>query len=230
MLYFTGDIHGDAERLSKNALSMMKNGDTLIICGDFGFVWDNTKKEQKMLRSLARRKYNVCFVDGTHENFDLLYSYPVTEWNGGKVHRIADNVIHLMRGQLFTIEGKRIFTMGGGEDPELELDENDDVSLHREIPTAQDLLTGVAAMESCRYKVDYIVTHEPPAKTRDFLLLSSNKSLRVTSLGAYFDELSQQAEYGKWFFGSMHIDRFISGNQIALFRNIVAAKPSGAGR
>lgn len=227
MLYFTGDIHGDAERLKKDALSMLKNGDTLIICGDFGFVWDNTKREQKMLRALSRRNYNVCFVDGTHENFDLLNSYPVTEWNGGKVHQIGKNVYHLMRGQLFTIEGKTIFTMGGGEDPELEMDENDDISLHKEIPTAQELLNGVAAMESCRYKVDYIVTHEPPAKTRDFLLLSSNKSLRVTSLGAYFDELTQQAEYSKWFFGSMHIDRFISGNQIALFRNIVAAKPAG---
>ena len=224
MLYFTGDIHGDAERVSKNALSMMKNGDTLIICGDFGFVWDNTKKEHKTLKSLARRNYQICFVDGTHENFDLLNSYPVTEWNGGKTHQIAKNIYHLMRGQLFTIEGKKIFTMGGGEDPELELDENDDISLHKEIPTAQELMNGVGAMESCRYKVDYIVTHEPPAKTRDFLLLSSNKSLRVTSLGAYFDELSQQANYGKWFFGSMHIDRFISGNQIALFRNIVAAK------
>ena len=227
MLYFTGDIHGDAERVSKNALSMMKTGDTLVICGDFGFVWDNTKKEQNMLKALSRRKYNICFVDGVHENFDLLNSFPVVTWNGGQAHRISDNIYHLMRGQLFTIEGKTIFTMGGGEDPEMEPDENDDLSLHKEIPTAQELLNGVAAMESCRYKVNYIVTHEPPAKTRDFLLLSSGKSLRVTSLGAYFDELSQQAQYGKWFFGSMHIDRFISANQIALFRNIVAARREG---
>ncbi len=224
MIYFTGDIHGDAERVSKSALSMMKPGDTLIICGDFGFIWDNAKPERTTLRSLSRRRYNICFVDGTHENFDLLNSYPVTEWNGGKVHKIARNIYHLMRGQLYTIEGKTIFTMGGGEDPEMELDENDDVTLHKEIPTAQELMNGVAALESCKYKVNFIVTHEPPAKTRDFLLLSSGKSLRVTSLGAYFDELSQQAEYGKWLFGSMHIDRFISGNQIALFRNIVAGK------
>ncbi len=224
MLYFTGDIHGDAERVSKNALSMLKSGDTLIICGDFGFIWDNTKKEQKLLRQLARRKYTFCFVDGTHENFDLLNAYPVVTWNGGQAHKIAENIYHLMRGQLFTIEGKTVFTMGGGEDPEMELDENDDISLHREIPTSQELLSGIAAMEKSGYKCDYIVTHEPPAKTRDFLLLSDNKSLRVTSLGAYFDELSQQVKYSKWFFGSMHIDRFISGNQIALFRNIVAAR------
>lgn len=224
MLYFTGDIHGDAERLSKNALSMMKQGDTLIICGDFGFLWDNTKPEKKALNALSRRRYNICFVDGTHENFEILQSYPVVSWNGGQAHKIRDNIYHLMRGQIFTIEGKTIFTMGGGEDPEMEPDENEDASVHKEIPTSQELMNGVAALEQRQYKVNFIVTHEPPARTRDFLLLSANKSLRVTALGAYFDALAKQAQYGKWFFGSMHVDRFVSDKQIALFRNIVEAK------
>lgn len=224
MLYFTGDIHGDAERLSKNALSMMQQGDTLIICGDFGFLWDNTKPEKKALNALSRRRYNICFVDGTHENFEILQSYPVVSWNGGQAHKIRDNIYHLMRGQIFTIEGKTIFTMGGGEDPEMEPDENEDASVHKEIPTSQELMNGVAALEQRQYKVNFIVTHEPPARTRDFLLLSANKSLRVTALGAYFDALAKQAQYGKWFFGSMHVDRFVSDKQIALFRNIVEAK------
>ena len=224
MLYFTGDIHGDAERLSKNALSMMKQGDTLIICGDFGFLWDNTKPEKKALNALSRRRYNICFVDGTHENFEILQSYPVVSWNGGQAHKIRDNIYHLMRGQIFTIEGKTIFTMGGGEDPEMEPDENEDASVHKEIPTSQELMNGVAALEQRQYKVNFIVTHEPPARTRDLLLLSANKSLRVTALGAYFDALAKQAQYGKWFFGSMHVDRFVSDKQIALFRNIVEAK------
>jgi len=224
MLYFTGDIHGDAERLSKNALSMMKQGDTLIICGDFGFLWDNTKPEKKALNALSRRRYNICFVDGTHENFEILQSYPVVSWNGGQAHKIRDNIYHLMRGQIFTIEGKTIFTMGGGEDPEMEPDENENASVHKEIPTSQELMNGVAALEQRQYKVNFIVTHEPPARTRDFLLLSANKSLRVTALGAYFDALAKQAQYGKWFFGSMHVDRFVSDKQIALFRNIVEAK------
>ena len=224
MLYFTGDTHGDAERLSRNALNMMKKGDTLIVCGDFGFLWDNTKPEKKALKAFSRRDYNICFVDGAHENFDILNSYPVVTWNGGQAHKIDNNIYHLMRGQIFTIEGKTLFAMGGGEDPEMEPEENDDISLHKEIPTGQEMMNGIAAMERCQYRVNYIVTHEPPARTRDFLLLSSNKSLRVTSLGAYFDALAQQAQYGKWFFGSMHVDRFVSEKQVALFRNIVAAK------
>lgn len=221
MVYITGDIHGDAERLSKTDLSMLSHGDTLIICGDFGFIWNDDKKEKQFLNRLEKRKYTICFIDGTHENFDMLNNMPVVMWNGGRVHKIRNNIYHLMRGQIYEIENKKFFTMGGGEDPELDLQENDDLSARKEIPTAQEMLTGVSNIEKYCYKVDYIITHEPPSKIRDFLLLAENKTLRVTALGAYLDELSQQCEYKKWFFGSMHIDKFISESHTALFKNIV---------
>ena len=72
MVYITGDIHGDLSRLSADKLKFMKIHDTLIICGDFGFIWDDSKNEDKILRNLGKRKYNICFVDGTHENFKIL--------------------------------------------------------------------------------------------------------------------------------------------------------------
>lgn len=37
----------------------------------------------------------------------------MTEWNGGKVHQIRPSVLHLMRSQVFTIDGVKFFTMGG---------------------------------------------------------------------------------------------------------------------
>lgn len=222
MIYFTGDVHGDRHRLSKSELGMLKPGDTLIICGDFGFLWDNRKSEIKFLNHLGMRKYNICFVDGIHENFDLLSDLPVVMWNGGKAHLIHDNVYHLMRGQIFNIEGKTIFTMGGGEDPEEEPSDYDN-EIHKETPSAAEMLSAAKMLESVNYKVDYIVTHEPPAKTRDFMLLSSNKTLRVTALGAFFDGLSGQADFKKWYFGSMHTDKHISDSQVSLFTSIEKA-------
>ena len=222
MIYITGDIHGDTERLSKTELSMLNKNDTLIICGDFGFIWNNDLKETQFLNRLEKRKYNICFIDGTHENFNVLNEMPVAIWNGGRVHKIRSNVFHLMRGQVYELEGKKFFTMGGGEDPEYDLHEDDDTAVRKEIPTAQEMLAGVSNLEKHEYKIDYIISHEPPAKIRDFLRLNENKTLRVTALGAYFDELSQQCEFSKWFFGSMHTDKFISDKYIALFRNIVS--------
>lgn len=53
------------------------------------------------------------FVDGNHENFDKLYQYPEKDWHGGRVHEIRPNVLHLMRGHVFDIQGHSFFCMGG---------------------------------------------------------------------------------------------------------------------
>ena len=37
MVYITGDLHGDLARLSAPDMRQVKKGDTLIVCGDFGF-------------------------------------------------------------------------------------------------------------------------------------------------------------------------------------------------
>ena len=92
--------------------------DFVIVCGDFGGIWDKDASggwETKMLDELESKPFTTLFVDGNHENFDRLYSYPIEEWNGGKVHKIRPSVIHLMRGQVFTIAGKKIFTFGGAK-------------------------------------------------------------------------------------------------------------------
>ena len=47
MVYVTGDMHGDFERFKLPAMKKLKKGDTLIICGDFGFLWDGSKEEEE---------------------------------------------------------------------------------------------------------------------------------------------------------------------------------------
>ena len=50
MIYVTGDIHADLDRFKGKEAKKLKKGDTLIVCGDFGFVWDGSKKEQQVLK------------------------------------------------------------------------------------------------------------------------------------------------------------------------------------
>ena len=41
MIYITGDTHGRIDRICGNeALSALGEGDHLIVCGDFGFVFE----------------------------------------------------------------------------------------------------------------------------------------------------------------------------------------------
>lgn len=224
MVYITGDIHGDLSRLSPEKLKFMKTHDTLIICGDFGFIWDDSKNEDKILRNLGKRKYNICFVDGTHENFEILNKFPTEDFCEGKARNITGNLYHLMRGQIYTIEGMKVFTMGGGELPEAEFRHEDEDTEHPELPTKEELLSAVSRLEQVNFDVDLIITHEPPSKTREFLLMQKYEQFSVTALNAFLDELAVQCKYKKWFFGSMHTDKFISANQVAVFRNIINAR------
>ena len=53
MIYITGDIHGDPTRFSKEAFpeqSKMTKEDYVIVCGDFGLVWDQMESRTEEYR------------------------------------------------------------------------------------------------------------------------------------------------------------------------------------
>ena len=106
MIYITGDTHAEFHRFSQKTFSATAE-DYVIICGDFGGVWDRSAEQKYWLDWLAEKQWTTLFVDGNHENYDLLATYPVERWHDGNVHFIRSNVIHLMRGQVFEIEGLR---------------------------------------------------------------------------------------------------------------------------
>ena len=51
MIYVTGDTHGIASRFDDPRLKKLGRGDTLIVCGDFGFLWDGSKDEINALKA-----------------------------------------------------------------------------------------------------------------------------------------------------------------------------------
>ena len=50
MIYVTGDTHGDITRFKSSEMKKLSRGDTLIIAGDFGFIWDDSKQEKAALK------------------------------------------------------------------------------------------------------------------------------------------------------------------------------------
>ena len=88
MIYATGDTHGNFQRFDPEHFpeqAQMSRDDFMIICGDFGGVWEGGKKDARSLDRLENLPFTTLFVSGNHENFDLLGKYPVEEWNGGKI-------------------------------------------------------------------------------------------------------------------------------------------------
>ena len=122
MVYITGDIHGDISFFKNPVLRRLTEKDTLLVCGDFGFIWNpDDEQEKKNLEKLKKLKYTICFADGAHENFDILDSYKPYRYKGGDTHKIADNIYHLMRGEIFEFDGKTFFVMGGGESDDIDM-------------------------------------------------------------------------------------------------------------
>ena len=227
MIYVTGDLHGDMARFGAKEMKQLKKGDTLLVCGDFGFIWDGSKTEQAALKKIGKLKYNVCFIDGVHENFSLLEQYPLEEFGGRPARHIGGGLYHLLRGEIYTIEGKTVFTMGGGVSPDDDFREPDDDRASWEIPSREEFDQAAAAIESARGQIDYIITHEPPMKIKSFLQLKQqtiSTGGEVTGLNTFFEELGRCCTFKRWFFGSMHTDKFISSTHIAVFRKVVKAE------
>lgn len=224
MIYVTGDMHGEQDRFADSRIRKLKRGDYLIICGDFGFIWDNSAKERAFLKKLSKKKFTTLFIDGTHENFDLLNSYEVTKWNGGKVHLINDKVIHLMRGQIYEIEDQTVFTMGGGISSDIDIRFENETWSSAEIPSKEELVEGVDNLEKYNGKIDLVITHEPPAKLKEFMLLKEKKAANITGINTYLEEMSEVCSFNHWYFGSLHIDKYISQTHVSVFKNVFDAK------
>ena len=72
VIFLTGDTHGDFSRLRPEVFreqERLSKEDYVIICGDFGSIWDGSDTEQQWLDWLADRPFTTLFVDGNHENY-----------------------------------------------------------------------------------------------------------------------------------------------------------------
>ena len=122
MILITGDTHGDMQRFQLPAVKKLGKRDTLIVCGDFGFVWDGSAKEQRALKKLGRLPFDILFVEGCRDNYDLLRQYPTVPYRGGQARKISGNLYQLLRGEVYEIEGQKVFAFGGGYSDEEWLD------------------------------------------------------------------------------------------------------------
>lgn len=217
MIYITGDTHGDLSDIESRNIGKIKKGDILIITGDFGFLWDNSKSEIKALKKLSKKKFTILFVEGVHENFDMINEHEDVEIFENSAKKIADNIYCLKRGAIYTIEGKSVFCLGGGgvDDPFENLDS--DPLNDKAMPTDEVLQEAVNNLQSIQKNVDIIITHEAPASVKKLIRRDSN----INDLNIFFDTLLHNVRYKMWYFGSLHTDRALSTNMTCVWQKVV---------
>lgn len=221
MIYITGDVHGDYDNLLYRLKSLdIKNEDYVIVVGDFGFVWDDTTNTN--IRLLATINASILFVDGNHENFSLLNSFPVEDWNGGLIHRVSSNIIHLMRGQFFVIEGKKFWTFGGAYSIDRAYRIKGISYWSQELPSNDEYNVSSKVLEEHNFNVDYILTHTIPE--RFYYKLHIIPDQREKELLGYLDWVYDRTTFSHWYAGHHHINKTFSGDRLTiLYEDIVSA-------
>ena len=219
----------------------MTKDDYVIICGDFGGVWtseEESNREKDALDWLDNKSFTTLFVDGNHENYTRLYRYPMEEWNGGKVHKIRDSVLHLMRGEIFDVDNKKIFAFGGArshdiQDGILNLDEEEKIYEYRkrgayfrirdfswwdlELPTNQEMENGIENLEKINYKVDYIISHCCPTSIQTLI----NSTYKRDILTDYLQQISEKCTFKRWYFGHYHDYKQVNSQFTLLYEDIL---------
>ncbi|MCM1022428.1 MAG: metallophosphoesterase [Prevotella sp.] len=224
MICVTGDMHGDYSRFGDSRIKRLKKGDFLIVCGDFGFVWDGSPKEKQTLKRIGKKPFYTLFVEGCHENYDLLDRYPEEDFCGGRVSVISGRLMRMKRGSIFNFQGLTFFAFGGGQTKELEIRRESKTWWERELPAPEEVDAGERALKERGNKVDYIVTHEPPASVKEFLNFEVRQ---ISYMHTFFDKVKDECEFTKWFFGKVHKNKLIPPKYQCLFEDVEVIKTGG---
>ncbi|MDD6101756.1 MAG: metallophosphoesterase [Clostridiales bacterium] len=237
MIYVTGDVHGGIN-MSKLTRFWKENeiteNDYIILLGDFGFPFlESDRFLEKMgerqeeywfwLNTMKSKPCTFLWIDGNHENHYFWNKIKTTQMFGGKVqvHPDANNIIHLMRGEYYTIEGKTFWTMGGATSIDKETRIKDVTWWEAELPTTAEYNHGLETLEKHNNEVDYILTHAmPKIIENEFGFLDVNDSL-----GKYFNNIMNDIKYKYWLCGHYHIDRKVKDINLIIYYDIVEKLP-----
>jgi hypothetical protein len=236
MFYVTGDTHGNQTQWMTSMDKFLKKGDTIIVVGDFGIGFFDGRHwpEDMFFDYLSEKPYTVLFIDGNHENFDKLNSYPVSEWHGGKVHLVRKNIIHLMRGEVYEIDGEKMFVMGGGYSLDKVRRVEGETWWKEELPNDEEYENARKNLEKHNYQVDYVITHTAPINTVEYMIrLGVGPTSPIAdeyNLTTFLQWVSDKIFYKKWYFGHFHTDKELLRNQYVVLDTVRDLKTGNAER
>ena len=217
MIFITGDTHGDID-YKKLLLLKKKNlsyDDYLIICGDAGICWSPQILEYHL--SLYRDiGCTILFIDGNHENFEMLNSFPLVEFHNALMHQIDKHIFHILRGEILVLENISFLCVGGAVSID-KMYRTPYVSWWPEEEiTYRDINNALSNLEKTNNKVDFVLTH--CVDTHTVIKAFGFRRDICTDQLTFIDKV---VEYKHWYFGHYHFDREINDKKTFLYQQIV---------
>lgn len=218
-IILTGDIHADISRIVLMDDSEMTKDDIVIVLGDFGVIWGNSEMTDWRLKELSKKNFTTAFLDGNHENFvEIARLENITSWHGGKVGKLPYGIIHLLRGEIYNINGKIIGVCGGANSVDL-WHRTEGVSWWREEEiTDKDISNFEANLKG--NKIDIMLSHDAPASLIPLVkLFSGINNGEISNSQKQLEKINQIADIDKWYFGHWHINKKIDDKFECLYKN-----------
>lgn len=226
-VYITGDIHGRLERLMDfiDRFDINDEDHAIIVLGDFGILWERNSYAANFKIKTYEDKYkcHIFWIDGNHENFDLIDKLTYNKMN--LLSDLSDHIHYIPRGYELNlnINGKKINALCcGGADSVDKMWREEGISWwSQEAITLKD----VEKIKEKHY--DFVFTHCCGYNT--FVqyknILISHNGLKDT--GDHFSEKNLQQilnkiDYSKHYFGHYHVDCTLDNKNMCLYDRFVS--------
>ena len=244
-VFITGDFHGEARRMNDKRFRDIHQGTEripLICLGDFGFLWYHKLNSQMKLYSgginisyrkkvedlerklinLYNTNFDIFFVDGNHENFDIIDKLETVHKFGADmgVYRFGPNdsmsVHHLRRGRVYDIYGKKCFVFGGAVSVDKDMRTPGISWWDRELPSFSEYNKAEDNLANVDFKVDYVFTHTCPTWCSNQMYGVYNSSYYPDPVANFLDQLWDKMSFKYWGCGHMHVNRTLNKDDKAI--------------
>lgn len=209
----TGDTHGEYGRLYDIYLRMNRYAEKekyICVVGDFGYLFQNSFSERKLLDDIENQDYTVIVIPGNHENYEAFQEYEVVDFYGAKAYRVRKNIFYIQRGEIFELGGKSFFCMSGGNSVDRYMRREHISWWKEEMPTDAEYKYAAENLDKYRKsgkKIDYILSHTAPLSGLKYLGKDhGQEELPLNNFLEYVREIVAD-EYTMHFYGHLHLDK-----------------------
>ena len=225
--FVTGDTHGDLTRVWNfiDKIDINNENCNIIIAGDAGLCWRYDKQDLDFHIKNHENKYktHIYFIDGNHENFNILKSFPIDKTG---IAHLSKHIHYIPRGSRLLINFgdyfKTLLAIGGA----------DSIDKFRRTPNLnwweEEQITE-KDIEGINGDFDYVITHCCPIsvfENNKIYLCTLNNILDNNDFEYHISEnrleqLKNNITFKKWFFGHYHIDYKLDDKYQCLFNNFI---------
>ena len=228
MIYYTGDIHGNANRIAYFARRMeLTEDDVIVILGDVGANYYLGRRDEIVKSAMDKIKATIFCIHGNHEaRPHTIKTYKTKTWNGGEVWYEDNhpNLLFAKDGEIYNIEGLSHLVIGGAYSVDKYYRLSRGYAWWEDEQPSEETKRRVEQQIQGRH-FDVVLTHTCPFRYEpvEAFLPCVDQSTVDDSTEKWLDEIEAATDYSVWICGHWHINKSIDKLRF-LFEDFVSAE------